>query len=119
MRLVACSTHTQVRDPLDFDLSTSSVKGSLGPTGSSRLVCESSAVRVALDHGVGLRIRASNRMSKIVLPGIACRSGVGESETVETVINDGRDELTIEALMSSIVLATRTRRASRPGSVSP
>ena len=111
LRLVACSAHTdQVRGPLDLDLSTSSIRGGLGPTGSSRLACESSAVRVALDHGVGLRIRAQNRIGKVILPGVVSKGGLGDSEALEAVIGDGRDELTIEAVMSSVVLSGRVRR---------
>jgi hypothetical protein len=106
IRLLACSLDLRdVSGPLDVDAMASSVTGSVIPRDSSRISAECSAVRLVLQPGSDLRVQAQNRMGKIVLPGGRIAAATMESERSSCVVGSGRDELQVEALMSSVVLA--------------
>ena len=105
IRLVASSLKAdRLRGPLDLDAASSAVKGSIGPSGRSRIVAEQSSVKAALLAGTGLRIRAENRMSKIALPSSTAVSAGFDVETLETTVGHGEGQLLIEALMSTVAL---------------
>jgi hypothetical protein len=107
LRLVASAAKIdRLRGPLDVDALTSSVKGSAAPTGASRIACESSSVKLQLDPGTDVHIRARNRMSKVVLPSAVSKGGLVDPDLCEAVVGDGTGELGIEAVMSSIVLGS-------------
>lgn len=109
LRLIASALKLEnVRGPLDLDLFTSSVKGVAVPTGTSRITCESSSVRLLLGQGSDLRIRASNRMGKVVLPGSVSKAGLVEPDAAESVLGAGTHLLTIEATISSVALVDDT-----------
>ncbi len=113
LHLIACSLKAdRIRGPLSIDAMTSSIKGSLGPTGDSRLNCEQSSAKVSLLAGTSVRIHGSNRMSKVVLPGHMTRAGGPLAETIEATVGDGRDQLTVDALMSSVLITADSRAAS-------
>jgi hypothetical protein len=104
-RLVASSLRgDKLHGPLDVEAVSSSVKLTGVPTGDSRIVCESSSVRLSLSAGSDLKITATNRMGRLVLPELPPSTLPFEGETSETTIGDGRDRLTLEAVMSSVTV---------------
>lgn len=109
LRVIACSLELEeVAGRLDVNATASSVTGSIAPADSSRLSCECSSARLTVPPEADLRIRARNRMSKVVLPGGRSAPGGLEPEFSEAVLGSGRDHLEVEALMSSVVVATRS-----------
>jgi len=107
IRLLASALKVDsLRGPLDLDAVSSSVKGTLGPSGASRISAESSSVKVGLLAGTGVRINARNRMGKVVLPSGATKGDMVDPGLREAVIGDGRGELSVESVMSSIVIGT-------------
>lgn len=107
IRLVASAAKVErVRGPIDVDAVSSSVKGTIEPTGESRIAAESSSVKVSLLEGSGVRITANNRMGKVVLPSGPVTSTSTIAETRDTVVGDGRGHLTVESLMSSVLIGT-------------
>jgi len=113
VRLLASSLKVdRLRGPLDLDARTSSVKGTLGPTGQSRISTEQSSVKVSLLAGSGLRITATNRMGKVLLPGQVSKDG-GFGETLQAQVGHGGATLTLDAVMSSVMITTEDRVRSR------
>jgi hypothetical protein len=105
IRLLASALKVDVlRGPIDLDAVSSSVKGTLGPTGSSRISAESSSVKVGLVAGTGTRISARNRMGKVVLPTGVTKGDMVDPGLRECVVGDGRGELSVESVMSSVVI---------------
>ena len=82
----ARSRSTRLRGPLDLDAVSSSVKGTIGPSGASRISAESSSVKVGLLAGTGVRIHARNRMGKVVLP-----SGMTKGDMVDPGLREAVD----------------------------
>ena len=105
LRVVAASlTLDRVRGPLDLDALTSAVKGDAAITGTSRISCESSSVKLSLLPGSDVRVSAGpNRLGKIVLPGTPAPGADGQPESV---IGTGEGTLVVAGVMSSIVLST-------------
>ncbi len=107
IRLLASALKVDsLRGPLDLDAVSSSVKGTIGPSGASRISAESSSVKVGLVAGTGVRINARNRMGKVVLPSGTTKGDMVDPGLREAVIGDGRGELSVESVMSSIVIGT-------------
>jgi hypothetical protein len=105
LRLIAAAAKLErVRGPLDLDALSSSVKGFAAPNGRSRIACESSSVKLLLGAGSDVRIRARNRMGKVVLPDTVSKGGLVDPDVVEAVVGAGRGELSIDAVMSSVAL---------------
>jgi len=104
IRLVAASLKIDgVRGPLEIDAMTSSVKGTVAITGTSRISGESSSVKLLLLPGTDVRVRATNnRMGKIVLPG---HPSTGRDGRSESVLGEGSGQLTVDGVMSSISLS--------------
>jgi hypothetical protein len=98
IRIVAASVKLErVGGPLDVEAITSAVKGTAAVTGTSRIVCESSSVKLSLLAGSNLRASlAGNRMGKVVLP--------GPEGGPDYVVGSGEGTLTVESTMSSVVL---------------
>lgn len=113
IRLVAASLKVdRLRGQLDLEALTSAVKGAAAITGTSRISCESSSVRIALLPGSDFRATtSSNRLGKVVLPGAP---KTGPSGQPESVVGTGEGSLVIEGVMSSIVISSdqATFRAS-------
>ena len=104
-RLVASSLRgDKLHGPLDVEAVSSSVKLTGIPTGHSRIGCESSSVRLSLSAGSDLRITATNRMGRLVLPQLPPSTLPFEGETSETTIGAGRDRLILDAVMSSVTV---------------
>jgi hypothetical protein len=107
IRLLASALKVDsLRGPIDLDAVSSSVKGTLGPSGSSRISAESSSVKVGLVAGTGVRINARNRMGKVVLPSGATKGDMVDPGLRDAVVGDGRGELAVESVMSSVVIGT-------------
>lgn len=105
MRLLASALKVDtLRGPIDLDAVSSSVKGTLGPSGSSRISAESSSVKVSLLAGSDVRIRARNRMGKVVLPTGMTKGDMVDPGIREAVVGAGHGELSVEAVMSSVVI---------------
>ncbi len=105
IRIVAASLKVErLRGPLDLEALTSSVKGTAAITGESRIVGESSSVKLSLLPGSDFRARTGgNRLGKLVLPGTPSAGPSGEPESV---VGSGEGRLVVEGVMSSIVLTT-------------
>jgi hypothetical protein len=117
VRLLASALKVdRVRGPLDVDAVSSSVKGTLGPSGASRISAESSSVKVQLLAGTGVRIHARNRMGKVVLPSGVTKGDMVDPGIRESVVGDGRGELVIESVMSSVVIGADVIGASSASS---
>lgn len=117
VRLLASALKVdRVRGPLDVDAVSSSVKGTLGPSGSSRITAESSSVKVQLLAGTGVRIHARNRMGKVVLPSGVTKGDMVDPGIRESVVGDGRGELVVESVMSSVVIGADVIGASSASS---
>jgi hypothetical protein len=95
-----------LRGPLDVDASSSSVKGTIGPSGTSRIAAESSSVKVSLLAGTGVRIHVRNRMGKVAVPSGVTKGDMVEPGIRDSVVGDGSGELTVEAVMSSVAIGT-------------
>jgi len=107
-RLVASSLRGEkLRGPMDVEAVSSSVKLTGVPTGDSRIGCESSSVRLSLTAGTDLKIVATNRMGRLVLPERPPSTLPFEGETSETTIGAGRHRLSLEAVMSSVTVSTQ------------
>lgn len=106
LRLLASSLKAdRLRGPLDLDARTSSVRGSLSPSGASRIVTEQSSVKVALLPGTSLLLTATNRMGKVVLTGKLSKDGAGLGEIVRGQVGTGAGTLAVDSVMSSVVIA--------------
>lgn len=114
LRLLASSLKVERwRGPLNLDARSSSVKGSLLPTGESRIAAEQSSIKVTLLPGTSLRMTATNRMGKLILPGRVSKDGIGFGETIHTQVGHGEGNLVLESVMSSVVIATEAPGTSR------
>jgi hypothetical protein len=96
----------KLRGVLDIEALSSSIKVSGIPTGNSRLYCESSSARLTLRAGADLKITATNRMGRLVLPELPPSRLPFEGEVSEVVIGEGRDKLNVESVMSSVIVST-------------
>ena len=107
MRLLAAAVKVDtLRGPLDVDASSSSLKGTIGPSGTSRIAAESSSVKVSLLAGTGVRIHVRNRMGKVIVPSGVTKGDMVEPGIRDSVVGDGSGELTVEAVMSSVAIGT-------------
>jgi hypothetical protein len=107
MRLFASAVKVDaLRGPLDVDASSSSLKGTIGPSGASRIAAESSSIKVSLLAGTGVRIHVRNRMGKVVVPSGVTKGDMVEPGIRDSVVGDGRGELAVEAVMSSVAIGT-------------
>jgi hypothetical protein len=97
----------KVRCEFDVEAFSSSIKLTATPIGSSRLYCESSSARLSLPSGTDLKITATNRMGRLVLPERAPSNLPLEGDTSEVTIGDGRDQLRLEAVMSSVTVGAK------------
>ncbi|MFN8082547.1 MAG: hypothetical protein U0Q19_23595 [Kineosporiaceae bacterium] len=105
LRVIAAALKLErVRGPLDLDVLSSSVKGFAAPTGTSRIACESASVKLLLGAGSDVRITSRNRLGKVVLPTAVSKGGLVDPDVTEAVVGAGRGTLTIDAVMSSVML---------------
>jgi hypothetical protein len=107
LRLAASSAKLdRVSGPLTIDALSSSVKGSVCVTGEGRIHCESSSVKLGLLPGSDVRIKARNRLGKVVLPRGRGRGGHGHNTNTNAhaVVGQGNGLLVIEGTMSSVMI---------------
>ena len=119
MRLFASALKVDaLRGPLDVDASSSSLKGTIGPSGASRIAAESSSVKVSLLAGTGVRIHVRNRMGKVAVPSGVTKGDMVEPGIRDSVVGDGSGELAVEAVMSSVAIGTDGIGGSQRGRAS-
>jgi hypothetical protein len=109
VRLVAASLKVdRLRGPLELEALTSSVKGTAAITGTSKISCESSSVKLSLLTGSNVRATTTaSRLGKVVLPGAP---NAGPHGRPESVIGAGEGTLQIDGVMSSIMLSSDETR---------
>lgn len=94
----------RVTGPFVLDATSSSVKGSFRPTGPSRIDCQSSSVKLGLLPGCHLRLEATNRLGKVLLPDTVSKGALTEATAV---VGLGRDPFVIDATMSSVAVSVQ------------
>jgi hypothetical protein len=103
LRLAASSAKfDRVAGPVTLDCHSSSVKGSARFTGESHIRCESSSIKLGLLDGTDVKIKATNRMGKVVLPRHRSKSA-GQAHGY-AVVGEGTGLVIIDATMSSVVM---------------
>ncbi|HEY2957280.1 MAG TPA: hypothetical protein VGM21_03585 [Actinomycetota bacterium] len=95
--------------PLDLAVEAGSLRGSgLLTAGSSRVRCQAGSVRLHLERGSSVKVRARAELGNVVLPGDAdgerwLAGGGGEAR--EVTVGDGEALLEIEVNMGSVVVS--------------
>ncbi|HEX6677022.1 MAG TPA: hypothetical protein VF486_18590 [Actinomycetes bacterium] len=98
----------QFRGPLDLSVEAGSVKSSgVLASGSSRIRCQAGSVRIHLERGSSVKVRAKAELGNVVLPGDAEgeRWPVGAGAAREVTVGDGAALLEIESNMGSVVVS--------------
>jgi hypothetical protein len=91
--------------PLDLSVEAGSLKGSgLLAAGSSRIRCQAGSVKINLERGSSVRVRARTELGKVLLPGDANWIG-GSDAAREVTVGDGEALLEIETNMGSVVVS--------------
>jgi hypothetical protein len=91
--------------PLDLSVEAGSVKGSgLLTAGSSRIRCQAGSVKINLERGSSVRIRARTELGKMLLPGEANWTA-GADAVREVTVGDGEALLEIETSMGSVMVS--------------
>ena len=67
---------------------------------------DQSAFQRLLGDGSDVHIRARNRMGKVALPTSVSKGGLVDPDVAEATVGAGRGELTVDAVMSSVILTT-------------
>jgi hypothetical protein len=99
-----------VHGPLEVDAISSSLKGTVGITGTSAIDCESTSVKVTVLPDTDVTVTVRNRMGKVELPQVTrhernlSKGGIVDPDLVTATIGSGAGTLAIDALMSSIML---------------
>jgi hypothetical protein len=94
--------------PLDLSVEAGSLRGSgLLTAGSSRVRCQAGSVRLHLERGSSVRVRARAELGNVVLPGDADgeRWLAGGGEAREVTVGDGEALMEIEVNMGSVVVS--------------
>jgi hypothetical protein len=98
----------EFRGPLDLSVEAGSVKGSgLLVSGSSRIRCQAGSVRIHLERGSSVKVRARAELGNVILPGDAEgeRWLAGGGAAREVTVGDGAGLLEIESNMGSVVVS--------------
>ncbi len=72
--------------------------------GASRIRCDAGSVRLHLEKGSNVLVRARPELSNMTLPGHGVVSGFGPGEREEVKIGDGTATLDIDANMSKVTV---------------
>jgi hypothetical protein len=94
--------------PLDLSVEAGSVKGSgLLAAGSSRIRCQAGSVRIHLERGSSVKVRARAELGNVVLPGDpeGERWLAGGGSAQEVTVGDGAALLEVEANMGNVVVS--------------
>jgi hypothetical protein len=93
----------RVRGPIEALVAAGSLRvEALLTQGASRIRCDASSVRLNLERGSNVLVRARPEMSKLTLPGHGVVGSLGLGERQEVKIGDGTATLDIDATMSKI-----------------
>jgi hypothetical protein len=88
--------------PLDLSVDAGSAKGSgLLASGSSRIRCHAGSVKINLERGSSVRIRARTELGKVLLPGDPNWLAGGD-----VTVGDGEALLEVEVNIGSVVVST-------------
>jgi hypothetical protein len=91
--------------PLDLSVEAGSLRGSgLLAAGSSRIRCQAGSVKLNLERGSSVRIRARTELGKVLLPGDD-NWAAGADAAREVTVGGGEALLEIEASMGSVVVS--------------
>jgi hypothetical protein len=93
----------RVSGAIDLQTFSSSCKGNIVVRKDSRLVCESSSVRLTLAEGTGARVEAVGRMGRLSLPDDA-GPPQREGEIRRFSVGSGEALLAVDSVMSSVTL---------------
>ena len=109
IRVVAASLKVdRLRGQLELEALTSSVKGTAAISGTSRISCESSSVKLSLLPGSNLRASTgTNRFGKVILPGEPVSGTDGQAQSV---VGAGEGTLRVDGVMSSIMISSDESR---------
>jgi len=93
--------------PLDLSVEAGSVKGSgLLVAGSSHIHCQAGSVRIHLERGSSVKVRASAELGNVVLPGDPDgEHWLAGGGAREVTVGDGAGLLEIEAHMGNVVVS--------------
>jgi hypothetical protein len=92
-----------VRGPIEALVAAGSLRvEALLTQGASRIRCDASSVRLNLERGSNVLVRARPELSKLTLPGHGVVGSLGLGERQEVKIGDGTATLDIDATMSKI-----------------
>jgi hypothetical protein len=92
--------------PLDLCVDAGSVKGNgVLASGSSRIRCHAGSVKINLERGSSVRIRARAELGKVLLPGDPSWLAGGDAAR-EVTVGDGEALLEVEANIGSVVVST-------------
>jgi hypothetical protein len=89
------------------------VKGFTQITGSGRISCESSSVKLQLQPGSDVRLTATNRMGKVLLLDASRETSIDLQSGA--VVGDGEGQFAIDAVMSSVILTASAGSHSKAG----
>jgi hypothetical protein len=94
-----------VRGPIEAMVAAGSLRvEALLTEGASRIRCDAGSVRVHLERGSSVLVRARPELSKLVLPGHDVVGGFSPAERDEVKIGDGTATLDIDANMSKVTV---------------
>jgi hypothetical protein len=93
----------RVRGPIEALVAAGSLRvEALLTQGASRIRCDASSVRLNLERGSNVLVRARPELSKLTLPGHDVVGSLGLGDRQEVKIGDGTATLDIDATMSKI-----------------
>lgn len=94
-----------VRGPIEAMVAAGSIRiEALLTEGASRIRCDAGSVRLHLEKGSSVLVRARPELSKLTLPGHGVVGGFSPGEREEVKIGDGTATLDIDANMSKITV---------------
>lgn len=96
---------TQLEDfsfPIDLDVQAGSVRANGRLTeGASRIRCQAGTVKLDLDSGSSVRIKAKTSLGRVALPGVPVVTGIGTG-SAEAKVGAGAATLDIDAELGSV-----------------
>jgi hypothetical protein len=98
----------EFRGPLDLSVEAGSAKGSgVLASGSSRIRCQAGSVRIHLERGSSVKVRARAELGNVVLPGDAEGEHwlAGGGAAREVTVGDGAALLEVESNMGNVVVS--------------
>jgi hypothetical protein len=99
----------RARGPIEAMVAAGSIRiEALLTQGASRIRCDAGSVRLHLEKGSDVLVRARPELSKLTMPGLGVVSGFSPGEREELKIGNGTATLDIDANMSKITVTADT-----------